>query len=270
MPTFQHDHITLNYQIFGNGKVPIIAFHGFSRTSEDYALYRDYIDKNYMVYAVDLFYHGKSKIDGRKTRSFTKEELKVVFEGFIEHLKLDRFHVLGYSMGGRVALFFLEQFSHKMDKLYLLAPDGLKVNFWNWVVTNTKTGKNLYGFTIHNPGWVSAVTKTGKTLKILPPKIDKFLDLNFATKGARLRVYRVWKLYKNIHFNLKELAKIAKTEKISVEIVIGKKDPVVSPKNCEEFHSLLGDISNYHLISAGHDLFKPHALEYIGEKVLNQ
>lgn len=268
MPTFQHNHISLNYQIFGQGTVPIIAFHGFSRTSDDYALYREYLGTKYKVFAVDLFYHGKSKIDGRKTRVFSKKELKTIFERFLLHLGLTRFQILGYSMGGRLTLFFLEQFPERLTKIYLLAPDGLKINFWNWLVTNTETGKQLYGFTIHHPAWVSLATKTGQTLKILPDKMDKFLNLNFATKGARLRVYRVWKLYKNIYFDIDLLASLIKDHRIETAVVVGTKDPVVSPKICREFCDLIPEQGTFHLISAGHDLFKPHALAYITEKVL--
>lgn len=268
MPTFQHEHTVLHYHVFGSGSIPIIAFHGFSRTANDYALYENYLHKKYTVYAVDLFYHGKSKLDGRKIRSFSKVQLKNLFEDFITHLSLNKFQVLGYSMGGRLALFITEQFPDQTEHLYLLAPDGLKTNFWNWWVTNTKTGKNLYGFTIYHPQWVNLVTSAGKKLKILPEKMDKFVNLNFATKGMRLRIYRVWKLYKYIVFQQANLATTIVENNIKVDIVIGKKDPVVAPKLCKEFHDKIGSLCTYHLISAGHDLFKTHTIKYISEKVL--
>ena len=268
MPTFQQDHIVLNYQVFGTGDTNIIAFHGFGKTSNDYAMFKEYFGAKYKVFAVDLFYHGKTKIDGRKIRAFSKQDLNTFFQAFIEHLGINKFEVMGYSMGGRVALFFLEQFASQIDKMYLLAPDGLKKEFWNWLVTNTKTGKNLYGFTIHHPAWVKTAVSAGKKFKMLPDKIDKFLDISFGTKGARLRVYRVWKLYKHIGFDVDALTILAKSNQIQFEIVVGKKDPVVSPKLCQEFHKQIGENSKFHLIQAGHDLFKPHAIKYIGEKVL--
>lgn len=268
MPTFQQGHVVLNYQVFGDGKLPIIAFHGFSRTLNDYALYEDHLDPKYQVIAVDLFYHGKSKLDRKKIRAFSKGQLRGLFEAFIDHLNLDQFAVLGYSMGGRIALFFLEQFSNQITNLYLLAPDGLTTNFWNWLVMNTKTGKNLYGFTIHHPKWINTATKAGKKLRILPHKLDKFMELNFATKGMRLRVYRVWKLYKYIQFKQSELLENIQENNIKVHVVVGKKDPVVAPKVCKDFCNHIGKNARYHLIDAGHDLFKPHALIYIAKKVL--
>lgn len=267
MPIFQKDHLVLHYQIFGSGPEKVVAYHGFSRTSQDYAVYQDFCQSKYTIYAVDLFYHGKSKIDGRKLRSFSKESLRDLLTEFYQHLKLDRFSVIGYSMGGRIALFTLEQFASQMDHLYLLAPDGLKNNFWHWLVTNTKTGKAIYGFTIKNSGWVGKVANAGIKMKILPPKIDKFLSLNFGTAGARLRVYRVWKLYQNIDFEHEVLAKIVRQHSLKIDLVIGKKDPVIAPEICKSFQKTIGSNCTLHVIDAGHDLFKPHALEYLQEKI---
>ena len=113
------------------------------------------------------------------------------------------------------------------------------------------------------------VANAGIKMKVLPPKIDKFLALNFGTAGARLRVYRVWKLYQHIDFDHKYLAKIVKKHELSVDLVIGQKDPVVAPALCRDFQKTLGSNCTLHVIDAGHDLFKPHALEYLSEKVFS-
>jgi hypothetical protein len=41
----------------------------------------------------------------------------------------------------------------QIEKLVLLAPDGLKVNFWYWLATQTWLGKNSFCFTMKHPGW---------------------------------------------------------------------------------------------------------------------
>ena len=120
MPNFQKDHLVLHYQVFGSGPEPVLAFHGFSRTLQDYAVYENFCSEQYTIYAVDLFYHGKSKIDGRKLRSFSKESLRELLVDFTAYLQLQKFSVIGYSMGGRIALFFLEQFPEQLNHLFLL------------------------------------------------------------------------------------------------------------------------------------------------------
>lgn len=267
MLIFQQENISVHYQIFGNGPKTLLAFHGFSRNSNDFKLYLDVLGPQYTIIAWDLFYHGKTKIDGRCIRSFTKDQLKSILENFLLEQNITQFEVMGYSMGGRVALFLLEQFPEKITKAFLLAPDGLKTNFWNWMVTSTKTGKALYGFTIKNPGWFGQLTNMGKFLGLMPPKIDKFMALNFGTAGTRLRIYRVWKLYQNINFELKPLAQLLIKHHIQIDIIVGKKDPVVAPSVCEGFQKLLPQNSRFILLDAGHDLFKQHVLDALKGKI---
>lgn len=266
---FQHRDIRLFFRKIGQGNKPIIAFHGFTKDSSDYELFAPIINNEYTIYAVDLFYHGNTTFDSKKWKSFTKPQLKAILEAFVAHLKLKEFDVLGYSMGGRLALFMLEQFSEQVNKVILMAPDGLKINFWNWLVTNTRTGKGIYGLAISNPGIVYGISNTGQRLNLLPSTMNKFLDINFKTKGMRLRVYRVWQLYKHITFNQKTLKKIIESNNLHVELVIGHKDPVVAPKTVKDFAELIDKNATLHSIKAGHDLFKPHVLKYLKNNLFN-
>ena len=244
-----------------------MAFHGFTKNSKDYLLYEHFCKDKYTIYAIDLFYHGKTTFQSKKWKSFTKPQLNDIFAAFLKEIQVESFSVLGYSMGGRVALFMMEQFPTQISKVYLLAPDGLKTNFWNWLVTSTKAGKGIYGLTISNPGIVYGISNTGQKLNLLPSAINKFLDINFKTKGMRLRVYRVWQLYKFITFKQADLKKIINQNNIKVELVIGHKDPVVPPKMVEEFANFVGPNINLHAIRAGHDLFRPHVLEYLKNEI---
>lgn len=266
---FQHKDILLHYRKIGDGPKSVIAFHGFTRDSEDYEQFGSFSSKEYTIYAIDLFYHGKTKFASKKWKSFSKGQLKEILSGLLNHLKLDRFQVMGYSMGGRVALFMIEQFAERIDHLYLLAPDGLKTNFWNWLVTNTRTGKGIYGIAISNPGIVYSISNTGQKLNLLPSSINKFLDINFNTKGMRLRVYRVWQLYKEINASQAVLAEEINKYNISTDIVVGHKDPVVSPDLCLSFHKKIASNSTFHKIKAGHDLFRPYVIEYYKNNLFN-
>ncbi len=264
---FQHKDINLFYRKIGVGKRVVIAFHGFTKNSKDYLLFENFCKEKYTIYAIDLFYHGKTTFNSKDWRSFTKLQLKNIFENFLLKIKAERFEVIGYSMGGRLALFLMEQFSSRIDHIYLLAPDGLKINFWNWLVTSTKAGKGIYGLTISNPGIVYGISNTGKKLNLLPAAINKFLNINFKTKGMRLRVYRVWQLYRFITFKQHELKKIILNNNLKMDLVIGHKDPVVAPKMVKDFAKYVGPNVSLHTIKAGHDLFRPHVIEYLKKNI---
>lgn len=267
MATYQHNEdIQLHYNVYGSGNKALIAFHGFTKDSSDYALFEKYLSSKYTIYALDLFYHGKTKFNAKKIKSFSPNELFIVLNGLIQNLNLYNFDVMGYSMGGKLALFTLQNFYNWIDKCFLMAPDGLKLNFWNWWVTKTKTGKLTYGYTITNPKLVYNIAKFGTKTKISPQKIEKFVALNFGRKGIRLKIYRVWQLYKNIEIDTLKINKLNTQNFKKTLIFGGHKDPVIKLKFLKEF-TAKNQTFELHPLNAGHDFFKEYLIEEISKKI---
>lgn len=264
--TFQHSGIILSYHTYGSGNECVLAFHGFGQDGSEYESIGQFSSETHTLYSLDLFYHGDTVLPV-EISSFSKRELKSFFEAFISHLKLTKFSLLGYSMGGRCALFLLECFPQQINHLYLLAPDGLSVNFWNRLVTSTRFGRNLYFFATRQPGLVYRISKFGQKLKLFPPTMDRFLDVNFKNEKMRSKIFKVWMLYKNIKFSQKSLAQLILQNKIKTKVFVGHKDPVVKFKLCNGFVHQLGDHGEIHLIKAGHDLFRPHVIIYLKDNL---
>jgi pimeloyl-ACP methyl ester carboxylesterase len=268
MATYQHNNdIELFYNVYGTGNKVLIAFHGFTKDSTDYKMFENLLGNTYTIFAVDLFYHGKTKLNAKKIKSFTNEQLKDIIAGFITHLKAQKFSVIGYSMGGKIALFTLQNFNEKIENSFLLAPDGLKMIFWNWWVTKTKTGKYTYGYTIKKPQLVYNIAKIGTSTRILPQKIEKFVELNFGRKGIRLKIYRVWQLYKNINIDTEKINNNFKEKNKEILIFGGYKDPIIKIKFLKDFTKKNRTFKLIEL-KAGHDLFKEYLREDISNEIL--
>lgn len=268
MATYQHNtDIQLNYNIYGTGNKVLIAFHGFTKDSTDFEIFASILSKTYTIYAVDLFYHGKTKFNAKKIKSFSNPELKEIISGFLQHINANKFSVLGYSMGGKIALFTLQNFYAQIENSFLLAPDGLKMNFWNWWVTKTKTGKYTYGYTIKKPQVVYNIAKIGASTKILPKKIEKFVEINFGRKGIRLKIYRVWQLYKNIEIDPEKINNLAEKNNSKILVFGGHKDPVIKLRFLKEFTRKNQSFKLIEL-KAGHDLFKEYLVEEICKEII--
>ena len=78
----------------------------------------------------------------------------------------------------------------------------------------------------------------------------------------RLRIYRVWQLYRYIKFSQVRLAKLINKNKIKTDIVIGHKDPVVKIEECENFYNRIKNNATLHKIKSGHDLFRPFVIDF--------
>lgn len=100
---FERRGLTYAYGEVGEGPA-VLLLHGFMGSKADWATLSDTLADAYRVIAVDLPGHGDSEAPedlARYGMAAVAEDLAAL----LEHLEVDRAHLLGYSMGGRLALF---------------------------------------------------------------------------------------------------------------------------------------------------------------------
>ena len=107
--------MTLNYKIFGDGK-PLVILHGLLGSLDNWVTVSKYLAKKYKVYIIDLPNHGKSY----HTKYFSYENMANDLDSFFVENGLTKFSLLGHSMGGKLALKYVDMFEDKIDKLILV------------------------------------------------------------------------------------------------------------------------------------------------------
>jgi 2-succinyl-6-hydroxy-2,4-cyclohexadiene-1-carboxylate synthase len=110
----------LSYNVTGSLNLPPLLFlHGFLGVKEDWDEIIAPLKEKFRCYAFDLPGHGSS--------SFHPHLLESVFSTILS-LKIPPSPLIGYSMGGRLALFLKQHFPKHFQSLVLLsAHPGLKV-----------------------------------------------------------------------------------------------------------------------------------------------
>lgn len=84
----------------GKGKETIVFLHGFTGRKETWKTFIESLRESYRVIAIDLPGHGETKTKIPRTMEMVVDDLRYIFE----KLNLQAIHLMGYSMGGRVAL----------------------------------------------------------------------------------------------------------------------------------------------------------------------
>ena len=107
--------MTLNHKSFGDGK-PLVILHGLLGSLDNWVTVSKYLAKKYKVYIIDLPNHGKSY----HTKYFSYENMANVLDSFFVENGLTKFSLLGHSMGGKLALKYVDMFKDKIDKLILV------------------------------------------------------------------------------------------------------------------------------------------------------
>jgi pimeloyl-ACP methyl ester carboxylesterase len=109
--------INLYYEVHGTGK-PLIMLHGGFGTFEMFAALSPALIENHQVIGVDLYGHGRTALTDRPLRI---EHMADDIASLIEHLGLEKADVLGYSLGGYVALQTTIRHPERVNKLVVIS-----------------------------------------------------------------------------------------------------------------------------------------------------
>lgn len=255
----------LEYFTYGTGAIPLLAFHGFGRHASDFKVFEELYGEKYTMYAFNLFHHGNSAYPKERVEqnTFTKSEFTHLFSHFFESQNINQLAVMGYSLGGKIALMFTEIFPEKVKSLWLFAPDGIKKNFWYFVASNTAVGRSVYKYFLENPKLFFSMVNGMHKTKIINDKIKKFAMNNMNEKEKRELVYKVWLTFKDTNPNIKLCIQNIMKFNIPVYQFFGKNDKVIKPKLGHWFSSKINQKENLHVLQAGHTLLTTKTAGYI-------
>lgn len=257
-----HNDLELYYSKTGNGDKAILCFHGHGKNHEDFKSWTSFLQE-YTVYSFDLFGHGKSAIPEERIPKapISLEEFKSLISQFLENEQLEKVTLLGYSLGGKMALQVFQEFPEIIEKMLLLAPDGLKEIGWYSKTSNIGWIQRLYKRTIDRPVWFFKFIRVLRFFRILPLGLYKFLQYQFANKQRRIDSYTTWCFYRNLFPVHKKLKMQFEKHPISFQVILGKYDRVIKTKFGDYFRHKVYSNTKIEELPIGHDFFKPKNLD---------
>lgn len=104
-------------EVHGSGK-PLVMLHGGFGTFEMFAALAPALAEQHQVIGVDLYGHGRTAL---ADRPFTFEHMAADIAGLIQHLGLEKADVLGYSLGGTVALQTAIRHPERVNRLVVIS-----------------------------------------------------------------------------------------------------------------------------------------------------
>jgi 2-succinyl-6-hydroxy-2,4-cyclohexadiene-1-carboxylate synthase len=110
----------LSYLDFGKqNRETIVFLHGFTGSSRDFFSLPKNIINYYRCLIPDLPGHGNTQMKTEKC--FQTDEQIALLARWLHSLNLTKYHLWGYSMGGRLALQFALKNSHRLYSLILVS-----------------------------------------------------------------------------------------------------------------------------------------------------
>lgn len=119
--------LSIHVEMEGEPDLPTVVFlHGFTGSTHTWREVRDELKGSYRTVAIDLTGHGKTTVPQHPERYCMEEQIEDLHSLFVE-LSLNSFYLVGYSMGGRIALAFTIHYPEFVKGLLLESSSpGLK------------------------------------------------------------------------------------------------------------------------------------------------
>lgn len=256
---------------------PVVCFHGYGESEAEFHFLEEYLPASYMLIAIDLPLHGKT--EWNEGLDFSGADLLIITESILKDCSVSQpITLLAYSMGGRVALQLLQQKaagsteqpfgSTKVEKVILLAPDGLKMNAWYWLATQTWIGNGFFRFTMKHPQWFFLLLKLCNRIGIVNQSVLKFVNYYIDDPGVRQQLYERWTCMRHIKPGLVAIKKIITLNKIHIFLVYGEYDRIIRHERGEKFRRGIESFCRLRVIQTGHQVLKEKNAALLAELIL--
>ncbi|MEP4533682.1 MAG: alpha/beta fold hydrolase [Cyclobacteriaceae bacterium] len=238
----------LHFKKRGSGKRALLTFHGFGQDHSIFSPYFEDLENEYTLYSFDIFYHGKSH---RPNRALSKREWEKHIGEFLKENQIDRFSLLSFSLGGRFCIALADFFPSQIDKIIMLAPDGIHKSLW-FQLAVSKAGNLLFRYLMTTQGAFDRLLKLARIFRLASAALIKFSEQELGTDARRAQVYKTWTYFSPLQYSQHEKHEIFKKLQRPPHIVLGIRDSILPLEKMEAILSSFEHVE-IHKIDAKHN-----------------
>jgi pimeloyl-ACP methyl ester carboxylesterase len=218
----------LPYQTFGHGPQVLLAFHGFGQEAAVFQTFAPCFPK-YTLYCFDLPFHGQSQ--GGEIWVNGPADFVESLQKQLGTLLTKPFAVMGFSIGARPALALCMALPNLVERLILVAPDGLTNHPVFTMTTKTRLGRWLGGHMANQPErWQAFLARSSKWVNMQSSTRPYFKNPLMLRK-----VWKTWLCFSHYHFPLAHLVQVINRHAIQVTLVVATHDALIRPGSWQAF-----------------------------------
>lgn len=221
--TFIYKNINITFTDSGKGNV-IVLIHGFLENSTMWKTIIPILEKKNRIITIDLLGHGKTENIGYIHSM--KDQAKMI-KSVLNHLKLRKYHLIGHSLGGYIALAFTELYLNNIKGICLMnstAKSDSKERKLNRerAITMVKSNKTSF-IKMAIPNLFTSKSKGVYSKEI---ELIKQEALKTSTQGVIASLEGMK--------NRKDRTEILKNDDLKKMLIIGKEDPLLNQKELHQ------------------------------------
>jgi pimeloyl-ACP methyl ester carboxylesterase len=237
-------------KVIGEGSLLFIAFHGFANSADYLFPLANEIGDLAKIYIIDLPFHGETNWS---SPFYTATDIIDVCEAILEKEHSASFSLIGFSMGGRIAAKLVELIPTRIDRIYLISPDGFNTK---WIRHFDKFPQKMR-YRISNWSKIEKVLlKTTRFLsrtRVIDDFPYKFFKKHLSTPTYKNRLFGSWISLKHFNLNLKDIQSILEQQDKEMHLIFGNRDKLVKSKKASRKGKILKNAIR-HELNTGHRL----------------
>jgi len=244
--TIKVNGLDVHYYTAGQGE-PLVVIHGGGGDARSWMNNIEELSGKYTVYAPDLPGYGGSQ---RLAGDYYIPELSDFIGSFASSLGLERFNLVGHSMGGGVALDYTLKAPQKIKKLVLVSSLclGREIAFWVRLLSIRAILRSVGMLTISILKGIKWLTERLNPAEFIMP-----LSLASMTVGGNITTFRQQSVV------LKDrLAEVA----VPTLVVWGARDPIVPVKHAYQAGKVIPDCQVKVFEHRGHNVHRDALAEF--------
>lgn len=260
-------HITigredLHYMQAGSGPRLLLAFPGYGHDAQSLLLFAPELQHMYTCLFFDMPHHGNSKWSAGA--AFTKPMLTETCKLLMAMHNVNTVSLLGYSMGGRVCLTIAEQLPQIVDRMTLVASDGLIPNYYYSFFIRTPVGKALFLHMLHNPAPYIRLVQWLKRRGLISDWQYKFVQHYTGDAHTRKMLSLRWPAMGPLVPSITRVKNNIRHNNIPLNLFMGKFDRVIPASSGAKFAQGLPS-AQLHILDKGHTIIGPDTVHTIAQ-----
>lgn len=256
---FNHSLVNLHYYKFGQGRKVMLCFHGYGMHGRQFKILEESLGNTYTFYGFDLFFHEGTKLIDQSLKivkqGITKKQFCDLIVDFCEYESIDKFSVIGYSMGSYFASALVEDLPKRIIEYIVAAPSCLKPGATLVFLSGNRIGNKILEKLALSDQGMFKMLKVLRQLRIVDEKGHEILQKEFATPELRFNFYASATYFKLLKTDMPKLISGLNGHSIKSIFIFGKRDGMY-PESIG--NKLIPKLQNAEklILDSNHDLIK--------------
>lgn len=225
---FEHPRVTLHYYKYGTGKKSILCFHGFGMHGKQFRVLEATLGSKYTFYGFDLFFHKQTRLTDNSLKhlkaGISKRELADLIEDFCRHEGIDRFSMIGYSMGTHYATAIVEQLVDRIDEYIVAAPAALNPGRMIRYLSRNRVGNKLLEKLALSQKALPRLLRLCRKMRLLDAANYAIITNETATPELRYNFYASMTYLRHLDTDMAALKRVLQLDHIKSIFIFGKRD----------------------------------------------